>query len=283
MGSGTVQHHEHQRVQVIDPDGAKRLIRSQAQRRHLHRRCQGRDWRNTAFLRRHHSRCRRRKSAPAAAALSCGDQAHHADPRRKERNRPLEDIEEGETVRMEEERKGAAKESSSSSSTRRTPSRVTSSADDGRFRLPLLSRQGPHRGQRRPAHRGRASPRPPAQGGRRHHGHHRRSAPRHEIFESPQAQGSSVLAEISGTIELRSDKRRGKMTSTSGSEAGMETRAPRSAGQGASGSRRRFRRGRRSRSSAGRSSRTDILRIKGRRLFISTCSPRCRTSTVPRA
>src|SRR6185503_13199706 len=43
-----------------------------------------------------------------------------------------------------------------------------------------------------------------------------------EIFEARKPKDPAVLAEISGTVELRSDKRRGKMTINVRSEAGME-------------------------------------------------------------
>jgi len=43
-----------------------------------------------------------------------------------------------------------------------------------------------------------------------------------EIFEARKPKDPAVLAEISGTIELRSDKRRGKMTINVKSEAGLE-------------------------------------------------------------
>src|SRR5215475_847746 len=43
-----------------------------------------------------------------------------------------------------------------------------------------------------------------------------------EIFEARKPKDPAVLAEISGTVELRSDKRRGKMTINIKSETGME-------------------------------------------------------------
>src|SRR5262249_24454558 len=43
-----------------------------------------------------------------------------------------------------------------------------------------------------------------------------------EIFEARKPKDPSVLAEISGTVELRSDKRRGKMTIIIRAESGME-------------------------------------------------------------
>ena len=43
-----------------------------------------------------------------------------------------------------------------------------------------------------------------------------------EVFEARKPKEAAVLAEISGAVELRSDKRRGKMTITVKSEAGLE-------------------------------------------------------------
>ncbi len=43
-----------------------------------------------------------------------------------------------------------------------------------------------------------------------------------EIFEARKPKDPAVLAEISGTVELRSDKRRGKMTIIVKNETGME-------------------------------------------------------------
>ncbi len=43
-----------------------------------------------------------------------------------------------------------------------------------------------------------------------------------EVFEARKPKDAAVLAEISGAVELRSDKRRGKMTITVKSEAGLE-------------------------------------------------------------
>ncbi|MFT3787903.1 MAG: DNA-directed RNA polymerase subunit beta' [Tepidisphaeraceae bacterium] len=43
-----------------------------------------------------------------------------------------------------------------------------------------------------------------------------------ELFEARKPKDSAVLAEISGTVELRSDKRRGKMTIIIRNESGME-------------------------------------------------------------
>src|SRR5208283_3709302 len=42
-----------------------------------------------------------------------------------------------------------------------------------------------------------------------------------EIFEARKPKDPSVLAEISGVVELRSDKRRGKMTINIKNETGM--------------------------------------------------------------
>ena len=137
-----------------------------------------------------------------------------------------EDIEEGETVRLEEERKGgtAARPSSSSSSTRASATPASpSKARDGKILdfhyLPAKARIEVTDGQKIEA--GQLLARQPREaagtmditGG----------LPRvTEIFEARKPKDPAVLAEISGTVELRSDKRRGKMTIIVKNESGME-------------------------------------------------------------
>jgi DNA-directed RNA polymerase subunit beta' len=137
-----------------------------------------------------------------------------------------EDIEEGETVRLEEERKGGAVEGAKlvviEHKGERHP-RLTIEGDDGKILdfhyLPAKARIEVTPGQKVQA--GQLLARQPKEaagtmditGG----------LPRvTEIFEARKPKDPAVLAEISGTVELRSEKRRGKMTIIVRSEAGME-------------------------------------------------------------
>src|SRR4030095_2400830 len=137
-----------------------------------------------------------------------------------------EDIEEGETVRLEEERKGGqggeAKLVVVEHKGERHP-RITIEGSDGKildFRsVPAKARIEVKNGQKIEAgHMLARQPRESAgtqdiTGG----------LPRvTEIFEARKPKDPAVMAEISGTIELRSDKRRGKMTILVKAESGME-------------------------------------------------------------
>jgi DNA-directed RNA polymerase subunit beta' len=137
-----------------------------------------------------------------------------------------EDIEEGETVRTEEERKGGggaeAKLVVIEHKGERHP-RITIEGADGKILdfhyLPAKARIEVRDGQKIEA--GQMLARQPREaagtmditGG----------LPRvTEIFEARKPKDPAVLAEISGTVELRSDKRRGKMTINIKNESGME-------------------------------------------------------------
>jgi DNA-directed RNA polymerase subunit beta' len=135
-----------------------------------------------------------------------------------------EDIEEGETARMEEERKGGgeAKLVVIEHKGERHP-RITIEGSDGKILdfhyLPAKARVEVKDGQKIEA--GHMLARQPKEsagtmditGG----------LPRvTEIFEARKPKDPAVLAEISGTVELRSDKRRGKMTINIKNETGME-------------------------------------------------------------
>jgi DNA-directed RNA polymerase subunit beta' len=138
-----------------------------------------------------------------------------------------EDIEEGETVRIEEERKGGAQTEGGKlvvieHKGERHP-RITIEGSDGKILdfhyLPAKARIEVSPGQKVQA--GQLLARQPKEaagtmditGG----------LPRvTEIFEARKPKDPAVLAEISGTVELRSEKRRGKMTIIVRSEAGME-------------------------------------------------------------
>jgi DNA-directed RNA polymerase subunit beta' len=136
-----------------------------------------------------------------------------------------EDIEEGETARLEEERKGGGGESKLvviEHKGERHP-RITIEGSDGKILdfhyLPAKARIEVKNGEKIQAgHMLARQPRESAgtqdiTGG----------LPRvTEIFEARKPKDPSVLAEISGTVELRSDKRRGKMTINIKAETGME-------------------------------------------------------------
>jgi DNA-directed RNA polymerase subunit beta' len=137
-----------------------------------------------------------------------------------------EDIEEGETVRLEEERKGGhggeMKLVVIEHKGERHP-RITIVGPDGKILdfhyLPAKARIEVKNGQ--PVTAGQMLARQP-----------RESAgtqditgglPRvTEIFEARKPKDPAVLAEISGAVEIRSDKRRGKMTIIVRAESGME-------------------------------------------------------------
>ena len=134
-----------------------------------------------------------------------------------------EDIEEGETVRIEEERKGAGGKLVVIEHKGERHPRITIVGGDGKILdfhyLPAKARIEVNDGQKVVA--GQMIARQPREaagtmditGG----------LPRvTEIFEARKPKDPAVLAEISGTVELRSDRRRGKMTINVSSEAGME-------------------------------------------------------------
>jgi DNA-directed RNA polymerase subunit beta' len=138
-----------------------------------------------------------------------------------------EDIEEGETARLEEERKGAGATGAAKlvvieHKGERHP-RITIEGDDGKILdfhyLPAKARIEVKNGQKiEPGHLLARQPKEAAgtmdiTGG----------LPRvTEIFEARKPKDPAVLAEISGNVELRSDKRRGKMTIIVKNETGME-------------------------------------------------------------
>jgi DNA-directed RNA polymerase subunit beta' len=136
-----------------------------------------------------------------------------------------EDIEEGETVRLEEEKKGAggtAKLVVTEHKGERHP-RITIIGDDGKILdfhyLPARARIEVTDGQRVQA--GEQLARQPKESGGTVD--ITTGLPRvTELFEARKPKDPSVLAEISGVVELRSDRRRGKMTIIVRNETGME-------------------------------------------------------------
>jgi DNA-directed RNA polymerase subunit beta' len=137
-----------------------------------------------------------------------------------------EDIEEGETVRIEEERKGAEAGISKlvviEHKGERHP-RLTIVGEDGKILdfhyLPAKARIEVKDGQQVQA--GEMIARLPKEAGGTLD--ITGGLPRvTEIFEARKPKDPAVLAEISGTVEIRSDKRRGKMTIIIKNETGME-------------------------------------------------------------
>ena len=160
-----------------------------------------------------------------------------------------EDIEEGETVRIEEEAQGRHRRREQAGR-HRAQGRAAPPHHHRRVRrqdprLPLPARQGPHRGQGRRARRGRAPAGPPAQGVGRHDGHHRRPAAGDGNLRGPQAQGPGRAG---GNLRHHRDPLRqapGQDDHQHQERVGHGEGAPRPAGQGTPGPRRRLRRGRR--------------------------------------
>jgi DNA-directed RNA polymerase subunit beta' len=135
-----------------------------------------------------------------------------------------EDIEEGETVRLEEEKKGSgnAKLVVTEHKGERHP-RITIVGEDGKILdfhyLPARARIEVQDGEKVQA--GQQLARQPKESGGTVD--ITTGLPRvTELFEARKPKDPSVLAEISGTVELRSDRRRGKMTIIVRNETGME-------------------------------------------------------------
>jgi DNA-directed RNA polymerase subunit beta' len=137
-----------------------------------------------------------------------------------------EDIEEGETARLEEERKGGAGGEAKlvviEHKGERHP-RITIEGPDGKILdfhyLPAKARIEVRDGEEIEA--GHMLARQPRESGGTMD--ITGGLPRvTEIFEARKPKEPAVLAEISGTVELRSDKRRGKMTINIKNESGME-------------------------------------------------------------
>src|SRR4051812_19077708 len=134
-----------------------------------------------------------------------------------------EDIEEGETVRIEEEKKGAGGKFVVIEHKGERHPRITIEGKDGKILdfhyLPAKARIEVTNGEKIEAGHQLARQPKEAAGTMDITG----GLPRvTEIFEARKPKDPAVLAEISGTVELRSDKRRGKMTINIKNESGME-------------------------------------------------------------
>src|SRR5450432_1581129 len=216
VNAGIVKHHDVNAVEVIDAEGNKRLTALKRNGEIVVEDAKGREL--------------ERYKIPYGATVTAGDGEKikprqqlvvwdpHITPILAEKAGIVryEDIEEGETVRLEEERKGGGAGESKlvviEHKGERHP-RITIEASDGKILdfhyLPAKARIEVPNGAKITA--GQMLARQPREtagtqditGG----------LPRvTEIFEARKPKDPAVLAEISGTIELRSDKRRGKMT-----------------------------------------------------------------------
>ena len=226
---GIIQHRDIAAVQTIDPEGHKRLVALKRNGEIALLDAKGRE--------------KEKYKVPYGATVMVADGEKvkarqqlvvwdpHITPILAEKGGTVryEDIEEGETVRMEEERKGAGSTGGGEAKLvviehrgERHP-RITIEGSDGKILdfhyLPAKARIEVRNGQKIEAgHMLARQPREAAgtmdiTGG----------LPRvTEIFEARKPKDPAVLAEISGTVELRSDKRRGKMTINIKNESGME-------------------------------------------------------------
>jgi DNA-directed RNA polymerase subunit beta' len=226
MGAGTIQHHDINAVEVKEADGSVRKVALKRNGEISVVDLKGREL--------------EKYKVPYGSTVLVADGEKikprqqlvvwdpHISPILAEKGGSVryEDIEEGETARMESERKGGEEGEGKlvviEHKGERHP-RITIVGSDGKILdfhyLPAKARIEVTDGQRIEA--GQQLARQPKEvagtmditGG----------LPRvTEIFEARKPKDPSVLAEISGVVELRSDKRRGKMTIIVRSEAGME-------------------------------------------------------------
>ena len=225
-GSGIVEHRDVNAVQVVDAEGNKRLVALKRNGEIAVVDAKGRELEKykvpygSIVLAANGEKVKPRQQLVVWDA--------HITPILAEKGGIVryEDIEEGETVRVEEERKGGSGEEGKmvviEHKGERNP-RITIEGPDGKILdfhyLPAKARIEVTNGQKIEAgHMIARQPREAAgtmdiTGG----------LPRvTEIFEARKPKDPAVLAEISGVVELRSDKRRGKMTIIIRSETGME-------------------------------------------------------------
>jgi len=226
VNGGTVQHRDINAVQVTDAEGAKRLVALKRNGELAIVDARGREVEKYKVPYGATVLVTDGEKVKARQQLVTWDP--HITPILAEKAGVVqyEDIEEGETVRMEEERKGGTGGESKlvvvEHKGERHP-RITIVGGDGKILdfhyLPAKARIEVTNGQK--IHAGHMLARQPREtagtmditGG----------LPRvTEIFEARKPKDPAVLAEISGTVELRSEKRRGKMTIIIRNESGME-------------------------------------------------------------
>jgi DNA-directed RNA polymerase subunit beta' len=227
QGGGTVSHRDINAVHVTDAEGVKRLVALKRNGELVILDAKGREIEKYKVPYGSSVVALDGEKVKAKQPLITWDP--HITPILAEKRGTIryEDIEEGETVRAEEERGGGGVEVAKKlvvieHKGERHP-RITIEGDDGKILdfhyLPAKARIEVKNGQKIEAgHMLARQPRETAgtqdiTGG----------LPRvTEIFEARKPKDPAVLAEISGTVELREEKRRGKMTIIVRSEAGME-------------------------------------------------------------
>src|SRR5437773_6267358 len=217
MAGGTVQHHDMNAVQVTDVEGHKKLVALKRNGEVAVVDQKGREIEKYkvpygATVHVHHGE----KVKPRQQLVSWDP---HITPILAEKAGIVqyEDIEEGETVRMEEERKGGGAGGDSGGAKpvviehkgERHP-RITIEGSDGKILdfhyLPAKARIEVTNGSKVTA--GQMLARQPREAGGTMD--ITGGLPRvTEIFEARKPKDPAVLAEISGTVELRNDRRRG--------------------------------------------------------------------------
>ncbi|HEX8340671.1 MAG TPA: DNA-directed RNA polymerase subunit beta' [Tepidisphaeraceae bacterium] len=221
---GIVEHRDINAVDVIDPDGTKRLVALKRNGELAVVDAKGRELEKfkvpyaATILIPHGGKVKAREQ------LVVWDPHITAILAEKSGFVKYEDIEEGETVRLEEEKKEAGKKKLvvTEHKGERHP-RITIVGSDGKILdfhyLPSKARIEVEDGEKIQA--GQLLARQPKEAGGTVD--ITTGLPRvTELFEARKPKDPSVLAEISGTIELRSDRRRGKMTIIVRNETGME-------------------------------------------------------------
>jgi DNA-directed RNA polymerase subunit beta' len=224
VSAGTVKHHDINAVEVTDSDGQTRLVALKRNGEIAVLDAKGRELEKHRVPYGATVLVADGKPVKAKQALVVWDP--HITPVLAEKGGIVryEDIEIGETVKMEEERKGSgdAKMVVIEHKGERHP-RITIEDKDGKILdfhyLPAKARIEVKDGQKIEA--GHLLARQPKEsagtmditGG----------LPRvTEIFEARKPKDPAVLAELSGTVELRNDRRRGKTTIIVRNETGME-------------------------------------------------------------
>ncbi len=220
---GTVQHHDINPVEVTDAEGNKRLVALKRNGEMSVVDAKGREiekfkvpYGSTVLVKNDE------KVKPRQPLVQWDP---HITPILAEKGGVVqyEDIEEGETARIEEEKKGAGGKLVVIEHKGERHPRITIVGDDGKILdfhyLPAKVRIEVSNGQRVAA--GEMIARQPREAGGTLD--ITGGLPRvTEIFEARKPKDPTVLAEISGTIELRGDKRKGKMTILIKNETGME-------------------------------------------------------------
>ncbi len=221
---GVVEHRDIAAVQVTDPEGNKRLVSLKRNGEIAVVDAKGRELEK--FKVPYGATILVANGAKVKAREQLVSWDPHITPILAEKSGAVkyEDIEEGETVRLEEEKKGSglAKLVVTEHKGERHP-RITIIGSDGKILdfhyLPAKARIEVADGEKVQA--GQQIARQPKEAGGTVD--ITTGLPRvTELFEARKPKDPAVLAEISGTIELRSDRRRGKVTVIIRNETGME-------------------------------------------------------------